>query len=100
LSLVKKLTEKEKSLDFFLLFFFLRIEEEEGDEDMDYDGEGEEMEYYEDEYGNIIVAPLSRMLQHKALMENRALEELEDEEEEEEEEEEGFFKHTYYDDFS
>ncbi|ODM94530.1 hypothetical protein Ocin01_12154 [Orchesella cincta] len=49
-------------------------EEEEDDEE---DDEWDELEYYEDEEGNWVVATPSRMLQHKAILENRALSEVE-----------------------
>ncbi|CAL8089397.1 unnamed protein product [Orchesella dallaii] len=48
--------------------------EEEDDEEGD---EWDELEYYEDEEGNWVVAAPSRMLQHKAILENKALSEVE-----------------------
>jgi len=49
------------------------LEEYDEDEEEEYD-EWDEMEYYEDEDGNIIMAPAGRMLEHKAIMENRDME--------------------------
>lgn len=57
------------------------------DEDEDSDLDDEEMEYYEDSEGNLVLAPAGRMKQHKSLMENRSSEE----EDEDSEEEEGKF---------
>ncbi|OXA50844.1 hypothetical protein Fcan01_14178 [Folsomia candida] len=51
----------------------------------DWDLDDEEMEYYRDSEGNLVVAPVGRMKLHKAMMENRDL----DEEEEGSSEEEG-----------
>jgi len=50
-------------------------EEEEDDEEEG--DEWDELEYYEDDEGNWVVATPPRMLQHKAILENRALSEVE-----------------------
>lgn len=49
-------------------------DEEEGEDE--YEDEWGELEYYEDDEGNWVIATSSRMLQHKAILENKALEEV------------------------
>lgn len=55
--------------------FITDSEEEDTEEEME--DEWGELEYYEDDEGNWVIATPSRMAQHKAILENRALSELE-----------------------
>lgn len=51
--------------------------ETEEEEDDEYEDEWGELEYYEDDEGNWVIATPSRMVQHKAILENKALADVE-----------------------